>query len=146
MYLLNSRSRILQFISIWVPRLLATQREQKERQKEEANKKQRSSDCPRSSNDQFVPNDQYTSNPRKHWVSDAKNPSNVHQSACLAFAENSALVCTKSNSYMESWKKPDDLEQAREVHHQKFQATLDSRVEEFESGAFATRIQNIKPL
>ncbi|GAA6082513.1 uncharacterized protein stbd1 isoform X1 [Tachysurus ichikawai] len=44
------------------------------------------------------------------------------------------------------WKRSDDLKKAREVHHQKCQATLDSLVEEFESGAFSTRIQNIKTL
>lgn len=128
----------------------------KQRQKEEANKKLRSSDGPRNTNHQFVSNDQYTSNPRKHCDSFAKNPTNALQSASLAFAENSTLarakvsnsfqLYTESNHKMESWKKSDDLEKAREVHHRKFQATLDSLVEEFESGAFASRIQNIKAL
>lgn len=130
----------------------------KQRQKEEVNKKLRSSDGPRNSNDQFVSNDQKTSSPRKHCDNFAKNPPHVHQSASSAFVENenaaletaqvsnSYQLCTENNRKMESWKKPDDLENAREVHHRKFQATLDSLVEEFESSAFATRNQHVKAL
>lgn len=122
----------------------------KSKEQQEANRKLGSSDGARSCNDQFVPNDQSTSNPRKHCDSVAKNLTIVHQSASLALAENSAIartkVCTESNHIMKSWKTRDELEKAREVHHRKFQATLDSLVEEFESGAFASRIQNIKTL
>lgn len=56
-----------------------------------------------------------------------------------ANVSKSFFLCTESNFKMKSWKKPDDLEKAREVQLRKFQATLDSLIEEFE-----IRIQNIK--
>lgn len=117
----------------------------KERQKEKANKKLRS---PRSGKAQFVSNDKCTSSPRKHCISVTKKSSKIHQpeSSALAKAKvsKSLHLCTEKKHKMESWKISDDLEKARDAHHRKFQATLDSLVEEFESGAFSTWIQNIK--